>query len=108
MVHTETRAIQKSGVPLHVYIQNGLQLLPCDRPKIENLSVTMITATYSRVGDLELQLDILLPASPAVGTLPGIVHIHSGGMTAGSRSGWDCFDWIRGTYGLSREAVQSY
>lgn len=63
----------------------------CLRCLVKYLTPEMKTAIYSCVGDLELKLDILLPASPTAGTLPGIVHIHGGGMTAGSRSGLDCF-----------------
>ncbi|KAH9829381.1 Alpha/Beta hydrolase protein [Rhodofomes roseus] len=55
----------------------------------------MQTITYSRVGDLEIKLDITLPPSPIIGTLPGVVHIHGGGMTTGSRSGIDCFQWLK-------------
>lgn len=62
------------------------------------LSAMMKTATYSRVDDLDLKLDILLPTSPTVGALPGILHIHGGGMSAGSRSGLDCFEWITSMY----------
>ena len=37
-----------------------------------DVTAMVTTATYSRIDDLELKLDIYLPASPTVGTLPGI------------------------------------
>ncbi|TFY56134.1 hypothetical protein EVJ58_g7824 [Rhodofomes roseus] len=55
----------------------------------------MQTITYSRVGNLEIKLDITLPPSPSIGTLPGVVHIHGGGMTTGARSGYDCWQWLK-------------
>ncbi|KAH9916866.1 Alpha/Beta hydrolase protein [Fomitopsis serialis] len=54
----------------------------------------MQTVTYSRVGSLEIQLDIRLPPSPTAGALPAVVHFHGGGMTTGARSGYDCWQWL--------------
>ena len=57
---------------------------------------TMQTVTYSRVGDVDIKLDIELPPSPTTGTLPAVIYIHGGGMVSGSRR--DAFfpGWFRG------------
>ena len=45
----------------------------------------MKTIVYSRIGSLEIKLDLYVPASSKAKTLPAIVFFHGGGMTAGSR-----------------------
>ncbi|KZT63603.1 alpha/beta-hydrolase [Daedalea quercina L-15889] len=51
----------------------------------------MRTATYSRVGPLEIKVDFQVPPSVKAGILPGLVFFHGGGMVAGSRT--EYFEW---------------
>ena len=45
----------------------------------------MKTITYSRVGDLEIQLDLYLPPDVSPGPKAVIIFIHGGGMIGGCR-----------------------
>ena len=58
----------------------------------------MPTITYSRVADLDIELDFELPPSPTPGALPAVIYIHGGGLVAGGRR--DAFfpEWFRGRF----------
>ncbi|KAH9916852.1 Alpha/Beta hydrolase protein [Fomitopsis serialis] len=55
----------------------------------------MLTVTYSRVGSLDIKLDIEVPAHPNSGALPAVIYFHGGGMVAGSRRDALFPEWFR-------------
>ncbi|KZT64598.1 alpha/beta-hydrolase [Daedalea quercina L-15889] len=53
------------------------------------------TVTYSRVGSLEIKLDIELPAHSTSGSLPAVIYAHGGGLVCGSRRDVWLPEWFR-------------
>ena len=56
----------------------------------------MKTTTYSRVGTLDIQLDLYLPPELEEGLVPALVHFHGGGMIAGCRKTLFFQQWLKG------------
>lgn len=56
----------------------------------------MKTITYSRVEDLDIQLDLYLPPELKAGMVPALVHFHGGGMIAGCRKTLFFQQWLKG------------
>ena len=56
----------------------------------------METITYSRIDDLEVQLDLYLPPGLKEGLVPALVHFHGGGMIAGCRKTLFFQTWLKG------------
>ncbi|KAL2037163.1 hypothetical protein N7G274_010026 [Stereocaulon virgatum] len=55
----------------------------------------METVTYSRIGSLDIQLDLYIPHNLPLGRRPAIVHFHGGGMIGGSRKSLFFLQWLR-------------
>ena len=75
----------------------------------------METITYSRVENLDIQLDLYLPTELRQGLIPAIVHFHSGGMIAGCRKTLALQQWLKGKpiqpslkYAVARKKVDSW
>lgn len=45
----------------------------------------MMTITFSRIGSLDIKLDLYLPSTQHKGALPALVVYHGGGTVAGNR-----------------------
>lgn len=45
----------------------------------------MKTITYSRIGSLDIKLDLYVPDTQHKGPLPALVFYHGGGIVAGNR-----------------------
>lgn len=56
----------------------------------------METITYSRVGSLDIKLDLYIPPEPKQGLVPALVHFHGGGMIAGCRKTLFFQHWLKG------------
>ena len=56
----------------------------------------METITYSRIDNLEIQLDLYLPPELNEGSVPALVHFHGGGMIAGCRKTLFFQQWLKG------------
>lgn len=56
----------------------------------------METITYSRIGSLDIQLDLYKPAELKEGPVSAVVHFHGGGMIAGSRKTLAFQHWLKG------------
>ena len=57
---------------------------------------SMETVTYSRIDNLEIQLDLYLPPGLKEGSVPALVHFHGGGMIAGCRKTLFFQQWLKG------------
>lgn len=55
----------------------------------------METITYSRVGSLDIKLDLYIPPEPKQGLVPALVHFHGGGMIAGCRKTLFFQHWLK-------------
>lgn len=60
----------------------------------------METITYSRVDNLDIQLDLYLPPglNECEGLVPALVHFHGGGMIAGCRKTLFFQQWLKGKF----------
>lgn len=56
----------------------------------------MTSITYSRVGSLDIELDLYLPPEPKEVLIPALVHFHGGGMIAGCRKTLAFQQWLKG------------
>ena len=56
----------------------------------------MKTITYSRVGTLDIQLDLYQPPELKEGPVAAVVHFHGGGMIAGCRKTLFFQHWLKG------------
>lgn len=66
----------------------------------------METITYSRIGSLEIQLDLHLSQSLPQGSRPAIVHFHGGGMIGGCRKTLFFQRWLLGNSQTSQQKIE--
>ena len=66
------------------------------------------TVTYSRVDDLEIQLDLYLPPDVPPGPKGAIIFFHGGGMVAGCRKSLNYEEWLISEFMKSTRAIHFF